>query len=134
MNGKEITMRAIAVLVASIMFAAVMLVSNAQAATEPARDAGILSTSMFLTPSSQTINTGNTAAFNLQWSGYDTFNESFALYYEGGGSIFDTYTCFSACSSGNTGFQHVYTSSGTRFPIAADDRGGLSNSVTVNVN
>ncbi|HZP97598.1 MAG TPA: hypothetical protein VFC31_14870 [Candidatus Limnocylindria bacterium] len=117
-------MKALRVILASLAFSLLVLSSVALAGGG----------SMFVSPSSQTISVGGTAALKLDWSGYGLFNESFAMYYEGGGTIFDTYTCYSNCSTGTNWFYHLYNTSGTRYPKAADQYGGVSNSVTVIVN
>lgn len=135
-------MRAFAVLLAAIIFAGASLVTSAEAASvneaTSAREgtstrAGIAARSMFLSPGYQSLAAGNWAAFNLNWSGYTFSSISFALYYEGGGSPYDIYTCWSNCSQGNAGFSHQYTNAGTRFPVAADQDGVQSNRVQVDV-
>lgn len=129
-------MRAFAVLLAAIIFAGASLVTSAEATSVDegtSARAGIAARSMFLSPGYQSLAAGTSAAFNLNWSGYNFSSISFALYYEGGGSPYDIYTCWSNCSQGNAGFSHQYTSAGTRFPVAADQDGVQSNRVQVDV-
>lgn len=124
----------LALALASTAFAGSARASTTDLAAGQRSEAGTLAArSMFLSPNYQQLPAGNWAAFTLEWSGYGAGYESFALYYEGGGQDFDVYTCWSNCFSGRTNYSHQYTSTGTRYPVAADQYGGTSNRVTVYV-